>query len=57
MGFRGAIFDEDAANIADALERACNEEAKAGDEGLPREFIDYPREFIPYCRAGGFTIT
>jgi hypothetical protein len=51
MGFRGAIFDEDAANIADALERACNEEAKAGDEGLPREFIDYLREFNPYCRG------
>jgi hypothetical protein len=44
------VTDEDGANIADALESACNEK---GDE----EFnIDLLREFISFCRAGAFYI-
>ena len=42
------VTDEDAANIADALERALE-----GDEELN---VDYLREFIAFCRAGGFSI-
>jgi hypothetical protein len=43
------VVDEDAANIADALERALGD---VPDEGGG----DYLREFITYCRAGAFAI-
>jgi hypothetical protein len=49
------VTDEDAANIADALERACVAKLE-GDEELGSGFIGYLREFITFCRAGGFTI-
>jgi hypothetical protein len=42
------VTDADAANIADALERALQ-----GDEELN---IDLLRKFITFCRAGAFSI-
>jgi hypothetical protein len=42
------VTDADAADIADALERALQ-----GDEELN---IDLLREFITFCRAGAFSI-
>jgi hypothetical protein len=49
------VTDEDAANIADALEFALEKYEKS-DEGLSQSAIDYLREFIAFCRAGGFRI-
>jgi hypothetical protein len=49
------VTAEDAGNIADALERALEEDETSG-EGLAQSYIDYLREFITFCRAGGFTI-
>ena len=44
------VTDEDAVNIADALERACIATLE-GDEELRSGFIGYLREFITFCRA------
>ena len=49
------VSDQDARNIADALERAL-EEDETSDEGLAQSSIDCLREFITFCRAGGFLI-
>lgn len=49
------VTDEDAANIADALERAL--EAEPRDEEFGSGFTDYLREFITFCRAGTFCIS
>ena len=49
------VTDEDAVNFADALERACAATLE-GEEELGSGFIGYLREFITFCRAGGFTI-
>jgi len=49
------VSDQDAVNIADALERAL-EEDETSDEGLAQSSIGYLREFIPFCRAGCFFV-
>ena len=45
------VTEEDAANIADALERAVEDESDPSDEGL-----HWVRDFIAFCRAGEFYI-
>lgn len=49
------VSDQDAGNIAEALERALEEDERS-DEGLAQSSIDYLREFITFCRAGCFFI-
>ena len=49
------VSDQDAGNIADALERAL-EEDETSDEGLAQSSMDYLSEFITFCRAGCFFI-
>src|SRR5215210_2459479 len=45
------VTDEDAANIADALERALEDQPNSCDEGF-----QWVRDFIAFCRAGAFSI-
>jgi hypothetical protein len=45
------VTEEDAANIAEALERALENEPDFSDEG--RQWF---RDFIAFCRAGAFKI-
>jgi len=48
------VTDEDASNIADALEDALD--AKPDDKELGGGSTDYLRKFITFCRAGAFFI-
>jgi hypothetical protein len=45
------VTDEDAANIADALERALEDKPDSSDEAK-----QWVRDFIAFCRAGAFFI-
>jgi hypothetical protein len=45
------VCDEDAANIAEALERALDDVPD-----LSEGWKDYLQEFIKFCRAGAFSI-
>ena len=49
------VSDQDARNIAGALERALEEE-ETSDQGPAQSAVDYLREFITFCRAGYFYI-